>query len=179
MKTNLNSIPPSSGGIYNSHPIGVWFDAAQSNWAIFNQDGSLIPHGTSFNVWVVKQPAARHTSLSRSWEREATALKCRSKAYTVQTTLSSSLLLFDHRFPNAHFTAFSISIARPSSKAAVKAASPRVARASATCLSYFSCTSGGLGESIASRKEEAAPDNWAASTARCIRLAREAYDSRE
>ena len=46
--------PPSSGGVYNHHPTEVWFDAARNDWAIFNQDGSPIPHGAAFNVWVMK-----------------------------------------------------------------------------------------------------------------------------
>src|SRR5688572_7285350 len=27
-----------SAGVYNNHPIGVWYDSSVSRWAIFNQD---------------------------------------------------------------------------------------------------------------------------------------------
>src|SRR5580700_8332168 len=35
--------PRGGADVYNNHPIGVWFDAARKDWAIFNQDGSAIP----------------------------------------------------------------------------------------------------------------------------------------
>jgi hypothetical protein len=41
--------PPGSGGVYNNHPTGVWFNG--SDWAIFNQDGATVPLGASFNVF--------------------------------------------------------------------------------------------------------------------------------
>lgn len=46
--------PGGVGGVYNNHAIGVWYNIALKRYAIFNQDGTPIPHGASFNVWVVK-----------------------------------------------------------------------------------------------------------------------------
>lgn len=40
--------PPGSGGIYDNHPIGVFYTGGK--WAIFNQDLASIPVGASFNV---------------------------------------------------------------------------------------------------------------------------------
>jgi hypothetical protein len=43
--------PPGQSGVYNNHPIGVWYTG--SRWAIFNQDGAGIPQGASFNVQIL------------------------------------------------------------------------------------------------------------------------------
>ena len=44
--------PGSTDGVYNDHPVGVWYDAAREKWAIFNQDRAPIPDGAAFNVLV-------------------------------------------------------------------------------------------------------------------------------
>ncbi len=44
--------PGGVGGMYNAHPIGVWYDG--SHWEIFNQDFAAMPEGAAFNVLVVK-----------------------------------------------------------------------------------------------------------------------------
>jgi hypothetical protein len=56
--------PPGSGGVYNSHPTGVWFDAARGDWAIFNQDASQIPLGASFNVYGWQYAADAYTHIA-------------------------------------------------------------------------------------------------------------------
>lgn len=40
----------SSGGVYDAHPVGVWYTG--SNWAIFNEDMAALPLGVVFNVYV-------------------------------------------------------------------------------------------------------------------------------
>jgi hypothetical protein len=47
--------PGGSIGIYNNHPIGVWYDPDRERWAIFNQDREAIPKGADFNVGVIKE----------------------------------------------------------------------------------------------------------------------------
>ena len=49
--------PGGSGGTYNDHPIGVWYDRNRSKWAIFNQDRATMPVGANFNVVVVGDAA--------------------------------------------------------------------------------------------------------------------------
>jgi hypothetical protein len=49
--------PGGSGGTYNNHPIGVWYDAGRKRWAIFNQDRARMPTGAAFNVAVLERPA--------------------------------------------------------------------------------------------------------------------------
>jgi hypothetical protein len=49
--------PGGSGGTYNNHPIGVWYDAGRKRWAIFNQDRASMPTGAAFNVAVLERPA--------------------------------------------------------------------------------------------------------------------------
>jgi hypothetical protein len=44
--------PPSSVGVYNDHPIAVYYDAGVGRWAIVNQDGAQMPTGASFNVLI-------------------------------------------------------------------------------------------------------------------------------
>ena len=44
--------PGGGAGTYNDHPIGVWYDPASGQWAIFNQDRAPMSPGVSFNVVV-------------------------------------------------------------------------------------------------------------------------------
>ncbi len=46
--------PEGSAGIYNDHPIGVWYNPSRQRWAIFNQDREEMPDGAAFNVAVLK-----------------------------------------------------------------------------------------------------------------------------
>lgn len=45
--------PGKSGGVYNAHPVGVWYDHNRKRWAIFNEDRADLPAGASFNVVVL------------------------------------------------------------------------------------------------------------------------------
>jgi hypothetical protein len=51
VNVTLNWNPGGSGGVYDSHLLGVWYDTAAKKWAIFNE-GSMdpIPAGASFNL---------------------------------------------------------------------------------------------------------------------------------
>jgi hypothetical protein len=44
--------PGGTGGRYNAHNVGVWYDAAAGKWGIFNEDQAAMPVGVSFNVMV-------------------------------------------------------------------------------------------------------------------------------
>ncbi len=44
--------PGGVGATYNDHPIGVWYDGAESKWAVFNQDLAAMPTGAGFNVLI-------------------------------------------------------------------------------------------------------------------------------
>ena len=47
--------PPGSSGVYNSHPIGVWYtgeNTPSQKWAVFNQDLANVPVGAAFNYRV-------------------------------------------------------------------------------------------------------------------------------
>lgn len=60
-----------SGGVVNNHPIGVWYDAFNARWAIFNADQAPMPQGALFDVTLPEDsapyafvaPAANSTSL--------------------------------------------------------------------------------------------------------------------
>ena len=43
-------------GIVDKHAAGVWYDGIAHQWAIFNEDGTPIPHGAAFNVYAVPAP---------------------------------------------------------------------------------------------------------------------------
>jgi hypothetical protein len=45
--------PGGGAGIYDEHPIGVWYDDSRQRWAIFNQDREPMPDGAAFNVAVL------------------------------------------------------------------------------------------------------------------------------
>jgi hypothetical protein len=42
--------PGGTGGVYNPNAVGVWYDSAVGEWAIYNEDLSALPTGASFNV---------------------------------------------------------------------------------------------------------------------------------
>jgi hypothetical protein len=42
-------------GVYNDHPIGVFYESSSQKWCIFNQDSAAVPNQAAFNVLVVKQ----------------------------------------------------------------------------------------------------------------------------
>lgn len=48
--------PGGGAGIYNDHPVGVWYDPNRLGWAIFNQDMASMPEGVAFNVVVLRSP---------------------------------------------------------------------------------------------------------------------------
>jgi hypothetical protein len=45
--------PGGSGGVYNNSPVGVRYDAGR--WEIWNQNGTDISVGASFNVFVISE----------------------------------------------------------------------------------------------------------------------------
>jgi hypothetical protein len=51
VNVTLNWTPGGTGGVYDPHPLGVWYDASVQKWAIFNE-GSMdpIPSGAAFNL---------------------------------------------------------------------------------------------------------------------------------
>jgi hypothetical protein len=38
------------GGVYDNHPVGVFYDRGAGKWAVFNEDGAAMPLGAAFNV---------------------------------------------------------------------------------------------------------------------------------
>ena len=42
--------PGGGDGIYNDHPVGVWYDSSIKRWAVFNQDRAAMPEGAAFNI---------------------------------------------------------------------------------------------------------------------------------
>lgn len=41
--------PPGGGGVYNARAVGL---RHATNWLVFNQDGTALPEGSAFNVWL-------------------------------------------------------------------------------------------------------------------------------
>ena len=44
--------PGGGEGVYNDHPVGVFYDGDVGQWAIYNEDGASMPDGAAFNVAV-------------------------------------------------------------------------------------------------------------------------------
>src|SRR5690348_16462218 len=40
LEVTQNWNPFGLGGVYNNHPIGVWYDPTFGEWTIFNEDGA-------------------------------------------------------------------------------------------------------------------------------------------
>ncbi len=57
LQVTQNWDPGGVVGGYNTVPVGVWYDSAQSKWAIFNEDQSAMTVGLSFNVMVGATPS--------------------------------------------------------------------------------------------------------------------------
>ena len=49
--------PGGTGGAYNPHNVGVWYDSSAKEWGIFNEDGATMPTGVSFNVMIGGSPS--------------------------------------------------------------------------------------------------------------------------
>ena len=44
--------PGGGAGVYNDHPVGVFYDEDVDKWAVYNRDGAPMPEGAAFNVAV-------------------------------------------------------------------------------------------------------------------------------
>ncbi len=49
--------PGSEPGVYNAHPIGVFYSPSAARWYVFNEDVAPMPLGASFNVFVPNSAA--------------------------------------------------------------------------------------------------------------------------
>jgi hypothetical protein len=54
--------PGGVGGVYNNHPIGVWYDG--SRWTIYNEDLAAMPANAAFNVEVSPYGSFSHAATS-------------------------------------------------------------------------------------------------------------------
>jgi len=53
-------------GIYNPHPIGVWYEQETGRWTIYNEDREKMPEGAKFNVVTVSPDAKNAFTLTTS-----------------------------------------------------------------------------------------------------------------
>jgi hypothetical protein len=44
--------PGGGRGVYNDHPVGVFYDKKAQQWAVYNLDGAPMPDGAAFNIEV-------------------------------------------------------------------------------------------------------------------------------
>jgi hypothetical protein len=49
------------GCVFDSDPIGVWYNRALGQWAVFNENGNAMPLNESFNVLVVPTDKTSHS----------------------------------------------------------------------------------------------------------------------
>lgn len=50
--------PGGGGGVYNDHPVGVFYDKKAQQWAVYNLDGAPVPDGAAFNIAVSEGAAS-------------------------------------------------------------------------------------------------------------------------
>jgi len=46
--------PGGGGGVYNDHPVGLFYDEDEDRWAVYNLDEARMPEGAAFNIAVSK-----------------------------------------------------------------------------------------------------------------------------
>lgn len=65
MVTQTFTVGGTDTGIYNDHPIGVFYDAATGYWTIFNQGNpaDVMAEGTAFNIVILETSYATHELL--------------------------------------------------------------------------------------------------------------------
>jgi Tol biopolymer transport system component len=66
-----NPYPSPGPGVYNNHPLGVWYDAGAGKWAIFNQDMAAIPVGVLFTVLVETAAAVTMDKIAFTSNRDS------------------------------------------------------------------------------------------------------------
>ena len=54
LSVTQNWNPGGGRGVYNDHAVDVRYDEGREAWEVFNEDGSALPEGASFNVGVPK-----------------------------------------------------------------------------------------------------------------------------
>ena len=52
MSVTQNWNPGGGRGVYNDHPVGVFYDKKAQQWAVYNLDGAPMPDGAAFNIAV-------------------------------------------------------------------------------------------------------------------------------
>lgn len=53
-------------GVYNSHPIGVFYISSTGHWAVFNEDGATMPIGAKFNLAAIAASSYDYTHVATS-----------------------------------------------------------------------------------------------------------------
>ena len=64
LSVTQNWNPGGGEGVYNDHAMGVRYDDGRGAWEIYNEDGSALPEGASFNVGVPKVSLAANVETS-------------------------------------------------------------------------------------------------------------------
>jgi hypothetical protein len=53
--------PPGSSGVFNQSPTGVYYEGGSTNkWSVFNEDGTNMIEGTSYNIYIANDAAVTH-----------------------------------------------------------------------------------------------------------------------
>ena len=72
LSVTQNWNPGGGGGVYNDRDVGARYDEEREAWEIYNEDGSAIPRGASFNVGTLKtEPRASVQTAGAAGTQEA------------------------------------------------------------------------------------------------------------
>jgi hypothetical protein len=91
-------------GVYNNHPIGVWYDG--SRWAIYNEDLASIPANASFNVEVSPYGSFTHVAATPigNTSRISGALAASANAHVLITHNYGSFHKYNTRNTGVYYT---------------------------------------------------------------------------
>jgi hypothetical protein len=102
-------------GAVDDHPLGVWYDAFESKWAIFNEDLAPMPVGSAFNVYAFSEQNASAFQLTAT-----TANTHGNYAYLNNPTLGGNiyakLLVTQDWSPNDIYNPHNIAIRNDSAR---------------------------------------------------------------
>ena len=82
----------SPNGVYDNHPIGVWYH--NGGWSIFNQDLTPIPANAAFNVYIQEPDAGVNYNASVHVATTANSFYDYTDLNTIPTNGNSNTLVF-------------------------------------------------------------------------------------
>ena len=99
--------PGGVGGVYDNHPIGVWYDG--SRWTIYNADIAAMPANAAFIIEVSPHGSFSHvaTSTTASVSYFTNPLAAPSTAHVLVTHNYGPYNLYDPKYTGVYYSSSS------------------------------------------------------------------------